>query len=463
MNPNNYTSVYFAGIGGIGMSALARYFLANGKAVAGYDRSKTPLTEQLSAEGALIHYDDNVNLIPGKFKDPESTLIIYTPAIPASHSGLSYFKENGFNMLKRSQVLGLITNLLRGLCISGTHGKTTTSSLTAHIFNSSPAGCNAFLGGILKNYNSNLLLSESSDFAVVEADEYDRSFHHLNPYMAVITSTDPDHLDIYGTPKEYRESFEKFTSLIRNDGALIIKKGVDITPKTKPGVRIYTYSTTDKSADFFAGNIYYKNGGLFFDFVSPKGHIDNVPLGVPLYINIENAVAAMALATLNGIPGDIIKEAVKTFKGIQRRFDFKIKKDNIVYIDDYAHHPEELRSSIKSVKELYHDRRVTGIFQPHLYSRTRDFYKEFASALSLLDELILLDIYPAREEPVPGVTSGIIFDNVTIKNKTLCKKDELLQLLETKNIDILMTLGAGDIDRFINPITELLNKRYGQR
>ena len=471
---NNFqlNKVYFIGAGGIGMSALLRYFLAKGKLVAGYDRTPSALTAQLIEEGADIHYDDDESLIPDDFRDKNTTLVVYTPAVPPDHKELAYFRNNGFELMKRSQVLGYITASSRGLCIAGTHGKTTTSSMTAHILKQSKIDCNAFLGGILKNYDSNLMLSEHSDLTVIEADEYDRSFHYLTPYMAVITSADPDHLDIYGSPKAYREGFEKFTTLIQTGGALIMKKGIELTPDLQPDVRLFTYSATDETADFHAENIRIGNGEIFFDFVSPpltslfsseKGYneeqafrIPDVQLGVPVKVNIENGIAAMAIALLNNVSAGEMLKAMKTFEGAQRRFDFQVKKDNIVYIDDYAHHPQELQSSIQSVKELYKGRKVTGIFQPHLYTRTRDFTDGFASSLSLLDRLILLDIYPAREEPIPGVTSEIIFDKVTIKDKTLCKKEELMKILENEDIDVLITFGAGDIDRFVKPIRNML-------
>ena len=471
-------NLYFVGAGGIGMSALIRYYLAKGKLVAGYDRTPSSLTAQLIEEGAVIHFEDDVELIPVAFRDKNDTLVVYTPAVPSDHKELTYFRSNGFEIMKRSQVLGLITVSSRGLCVAGTHGKTTTSSMIAHLLKQSKVDCNAFLGGILKNYDSNLILSEHSDLTVVEADEYDRSFHFLTPYMSVITSTDPDHLDIYGTPQTYRESFMKFTSLIRPGGALVMKKGIELTPDLQSDVRLFTYSAVDETADFHAENIRVGNGEIFFDFVAPDLSSDispsNVPfdenlkkeirvtdvqLGVPVRVNIENGIAAMAIAMLNGVTGDEMRGAMKTFEGAARRFDFQVKKEKIVYIDDYAHHPQELQSSIQSVKELYVGRKVTGIFQPHLYTRTRDFLDEFASTLSMLDRLILLDIYPAREEPIPGVTSEIILDKVTIKDKTLCKKEELMDILEKEDIDVLITLGAGDIDRFVEPIRNLLSEK----
>lgn len=454
---NDIQSVYFIGIGGIGMSNLARYFMSKGKKVAGYDRSETPLTKELVKEGAEIHYTDNEKLIPDYCKNKSTSLIVYTPAVPADNNEMMYFRESGFEMLKRSQTLGIITKSSKALCCAGTHGKTTTSSMLAHILKQSHLDTNAFLGGILKNYDSNLMLSETSEFTVIEADEYDRSFHWLHPYMALITSVDPDHLDIYGTEEEYLKSFEHFTSLIQAGGALVMKHNIKLSPKVKEGVRIYTYSM-DKG-DFHAKNIKIGNGEIRFDFVTPKETIDNIQLGVPVKINIENSIGSMAIAYLNGAMPDELRRAMATFQGAKRRFDFLLKTDKIVMIDDYAHHPEELTASITSVKELYPDKKLTGIFQPHLYSRTKDFATEFARSLSLLDELILLDIYPAREKPIEGVTSHIIFDKVTCP-KTLCRKEELLSLLEKKNdIEVLLTVGAGDIDQLLMPIKELLESK----
>ncbi|MDR3261775.1 MAG: UDP-N-acetylmuramate--L-alanine ligase [Tannerella sp.] len=459
MNFQQIQSVYFIGAGGIGMSALIRYFLSKGVAVAGYDRTPSPLTEQLAGEGVAIHYTDDVRLIPETFKRPDYTLIIYTPAVPESHAELAFFRTQGFEVLKRSQALGWITRSVRGLCIAGTHGKTTTSTLTAHLLKHSHVDCNAFLGGISKNETSNLMLSDYSDLTVIEADEYDRSFHQLSPYMAVITYVDPDHLDIYGTAEAYLESFEHFTSLIRPGGALILKSGIRITPRLQPGVTPYTYSGTDEKADFHATNIRVGNGEIYFDFEGPSVQITDIQLGVPVRINIENGVAAIALAWLNGVTPEEIREGMKTFAGVERRFDFRLKKETIVLIDDYAHHPEELKNSILSVKELYAGRKVTGIFQPHLYTRTRDFSTDFAESLSLLDELILLDIYPAREEPIPGVTSRIIFDRVTIPHKILCTKEQLPALLAAGTYEVVLTLGAGDIDRLVEPIKKILEKK----
>ena len=458
MDINRVASVYFVGAGGIGMSALIRYFLSRGRRVGGYDRTPSDLTEALRKEGADIHYTDDVALVADVFKSPEDTLVVYTPAVPESHTELAYFRARGFEVMKRARVLGEITRSARGLCVAGTHGKTTTSSMLAHLLKSSHVDCNAFLGGILKNYESNLMLSDTSDLTVIEADEFDRSFHWLTPYMAVITSADPDHLDIYGTPEAYRESFEVFTSLIRPDGCLLLKKGVRVTPRLREGVRLYTYSATE-AADFHAENIVIRDGKITFDFVGPRVRIPEVELGVPVKVNIENGVAAMAIAWLNGVTPEEIRQGMASFAGPRRRFDFHLRTDRVALIDDYAHHPAELRQSILSVKELYAGRKVTGIFQPHLYSRTRDFADDFARSLSLLDELILLDIYPAREKPIPGVTSRIIFDKVTIPDKILCDKRELLDVIARGRYEVVLMVGAGDIDRLVEPVREILCKQ----
>lgn len=458
MNINSIKSVYFIGAGGIGMSALVRYFLSKGKKVAGYDRTQSELTDKLIEEGAEIHYEENVSLIPEECKDKENTLVIYTPAIPLTHKEFVYFKENGFEILKRAQVLGMITKTEKGLCVAGTHGKTTTSTLTAHLLHQSHIGCNAFLGGISKNYKTNLLLSETSEYVVIEADEFDRSFHSLTPFATVITATDSDHLDIYGTREAYLESFNKYTSLIRPDGYLIVKKGIDLSPRVQDGVKTYSYGINE--GDFKAENIRIGNGEIIFDYISPLGNIKDIKLGVPVYVNIENGIAAMALAQIAGVSNEEIKNAMPTFGGVDRRFDFKIKEDNLVFLSDYAHHPAEIKQSISSIKALYPDKKVTAVFQPHLYTRTRDFYKEFAESLSLADEVILLDIYPARELPIDGVTSKLIYDDIVAgKTKSLCSKEELLDLLEKKNIEVLITLGAGDIDNMVPQIYKMLKSK----
>ena len=453
---DNIQAVYFIGAGGIGMSALVRYYLSKGKTVGGYDKTPTALTEQLNQEGAEIHYEDNVALIPDIYKNKEQTLIVLTPAVPQDHSELCYFKAAGFTIMKRAQVLGEITKRSHGLCIAGTHGKTTTSSITAHLLKQSHEDCNAFLGGILKNYDSNLLLSDKSDLTVIEADEYDRSFHWLHPYMAVITSADPDHLDIYGTKEAYEESFAHFTSLIQPGGELLIRKGIPIQPRLQEGVTCYTYSA-EEGGDFHAENIHIYNGEIFFDYVSPTETIKSIQLGVPLKINIENSIAAIAIARLNGATPEEIKAGMASFQGSKRRFDFYLKKDDVVLIDDYAHHPEELKASISSVKELYPGKKLTVIFQPHLYSRTNDFYKEFATSLSLADEVILLDIYPAREEPIPGVTSQLILDEIANTKKQLCSKEHLLDIINKENLEVVLMVGAGDIDQLLIPVKERLD------
>lgn len=458
MEINQIKSVYFIGAGGIGMSALVRYFLSKGKNVAGYDRTPSELTEKLIEEGAKIHYSEDIKLIPEECLDKNSTLVVLTPAIPKEHAELNFFIDNNFEIQKRAQVLGTITRSSKGLCVAGTHGKTTTSTMTAHILHQSKVDCTAFLGGISKNYKSNLILSDKSDFTVIEADEFDRSFHWLHPYMSVITSTDPDHLDIYGTEEAYLESFEKYTSLIQPGGCLIIRKGVSLQPKVQEGVKVYTYSKEE--GDFHAENIRIGNGEIFIDFVTPDEVIKDIQLGVPVSINIENGVAAMALCWLNGVTAEEIKSGMASFGGVDRRFDFKIKNDKVVYLSDYAHHPSEIKQSIISVRDLYNDKKITGIFQPHLYTRTRDFYKDFADSLSLLDEVILLDIYPARELPIPGVTSKLIFDNIREGvEKSMCTKENMLSVLKDKKIEVLITLGAGDIEDYTTDIQNLLNNK----
>ena len=457
MNIDTIKSVYFIGAGGIGMSALVRYFLSLGKFVAGYDRTASELTERLNTEGASIHYEDNISLIPENCKDKTQTLVVYTPAVPQNHSEFTWFREQGYEIQKRAQVLGTITRSRKGLCVAGTHGKTTTSSMAAHLIYNSHIGATAFLGGISQNYGTNLLLSDKSDYVVIEADEYDRSFHQLSPYITAITSTDPDHLDIYGTPEAYWESFEKYTSLIQPNGALIIHEGLEITPRIKEGVRVYSYSR--EKGDFHAQNIRIGNGEIFFDFIHPEGIIKDIQLGVPLSVNIDNGIAAMAIAWLCGVKEEELRQNMSSFRGVERRFDFKLKSISKVYLSDYAHHPAEIRQSALSIRELYAGRKVTVIFQPHLYSRTQDFYREFAESLSLFDEVILTDIYPAREEPIPGVTSALIYDNLDPKvDKLLIRKEEVLATVKAKKeeIEVLVTLGAGDIENLATEITEIL-------
>lgn len=458
MNLNDIKSVYFVGAGGIGMSAIARYFLSKGIVVGGYDKTPSDLTERLKEEGADIHYEENVDLIPAACKNKDNTLVIYTPAIPSTHKELVYFQNNGFEIQKRAQVLGTITRTLKGLCVAGTHGKTTTSTMAAHLLHQSHVDCNAFLGGISKNYGTNYILSEKSEYVVIEADEFDRSFHWLTPYISVITATDPDHLDIYGTKEAYLESFRKYTTLIQPGGALIIHKGLEMKADVQDGVKVYEYSRNE--GDFHAENIRIGGGEIFFDFVSPIENIKDIQLGVPVSINIDNGIAAMAIAQLSGATSEEIKTGMASFGGVDRRFDFKIKNDRIVFLSDYAHHPSEIEQSVKSIKALYADKKVAAIFQPHLYTRTRDFYMDFANSLSLLDEVILTDIYPAREAPIPGVTSELIYNNLRpgIK-KTLCHKEEILDIVKNGDFDVLISLGAGDIENYGPQIVEILSKR----
>jgi len=449
-------AVYFVGIGGIGMSAIARYFLSRGLVVAGYDKTPSELTEQLQKEGALVHYEDNVDRIPALCRDKEHTLVVYTPAIhPAEHSELSFFCENGFEVQKRAQVLGTLTRSLKGLCVAGTHGKTTTSSMTAHVLHQSHIDCNAFLGGITKNYGTNYILSQKSPFVVIEADEFDRSFHWLTPFASVITATDADHLDIYGTEEAYLESFSKYSSLIQPGGYLVMHTGLKMKPAVQDGVTVYTYSR--EAGDFHADNVCIGNGRIMFDLVSPLGNIPGIELGVPVSVNIENGIAAMALAQIARATPDEIRRGMASFAGVDRRFDFHIKTDKMVYLSDYAHHPEEIRHSLASIRELYQGRRIKAIFQPHLYTRTRDFYRDFADALSLLDDVCIVDIYPAREAPIPGVTSALIYDNLRpgIKRQ-MCSKDGILDVVRQGGFDVLVTLGAGDIEDYVQQITEIL-------
>lgn len=451
----DFKSIYFVGAGGIGMAALERYYLSKGIKVAGYDKTATALTDALIKEGVEISFDESVEAIPDYCKDKNETLVVYTPAIPAAHKGLTFFRENGFNIMKRAQLLGLITRDSKGLCFSGTHGKTTTSSMAAHILNCSKIGCNAFLGGVLRNYNSNLLLSKDSSYSVIEADEFDRSFHHLSPYIAVVTATDPDHLDIYGTEEAYLESFAHFTELIRPGGALIVHTGLKLVPRQNDEVKLYTYSRDE--GDFHAENIRHEEGEIYFDFVSPEGVIRDIKLGVPVDINIENAVAALAVCSMAGAEPEVMKEAVGTYLGAKRRFEFWLKQPGAngkVVIDDYAHHPDELKASIRSVKAIYPNRKLTVAFQPHLYTRTRDFATQFAEALSLADEVVLLDIYPARELPIPGVTSEIIFKDIKCNNKVRCEKSRLTNTLKNINFEVLLTVGAGDICNYLPEICE---------
>ena len=450
-----YRNIYFIGIGGIGMSAIARYFKFKGFGVGGYDRTPSELTEALQKEGIDVHYEDRPDLIPS---DVENTLVVYTPAIPQDLQELVYVRENGYTLMKRAQVLGELTRMgsQRCLAVSGTHGKTTTSTLLAHIFTASGEGCSAFLGGISKNYDSNLLMSHSPA-VVVEADEFDRSFHQLTPEIAVITAMDADHLDIYGDLEHVQEAFRKFASL--TTGTVIIKQGLPVSAKDTHA-RILSYSYDDVSADFHAEDIKVDECGYFtFNLHHPGGVIMDCRVGVPGWVNVENAVAASAMALCYGIDPMKIKTALGTFKGVKRRFDIHVNRPGLAYIDDYAHHPKEISTAISSMRDIFPGRKLTAIFQPHLYTRTRDFAEEFARALSAVDKLILLDIYPAREEPIPGVSSEIIFDKVTAPEKVLLKKEELMDYLHNEKIDTLITFGAGNIDRYTGEITKMLESR----
>jgi UDP-N-acetylmuramate--alanine ligase len=457
MELKDIKAVYFVGAGGIGMSAIARYFIKKGLVVAGYDKTPSDLTKRLETEGMLIHYEENVDEIPHECKKKESCLVIYTPAIPAEHKELKFFRENGFEIQKRAQVLGTLTQSHKGLCVAGTHGKTTTSTMCAHIMHQSHLDCNAFLGGISKNYGTNYILSDS-DYVVIEADEFDRSFHWLRPWMSVITSSDPDHLDIYGTKEAYLESFRHYTELIQPGGALIIHRGLEMKENIQSGVRRYDYSLNE--GDFHAENIVIENGEITFDFISPIESVKGVQLGQPVPINIENGIAAMAMAQLNGCTAEELKYGMQTYGGVDRRFDFKIKNDKVVFLSDYAHHPKEIYQSAKSIRELYKNKHITAIFQPHLYTRTRDFYKDFADALSQLDEVILTEIYPARELPIEGVTSKLIYDNLKpgVK-KEMIQKADVLDYVKNHDFEVLIVLGAGDLDNQVPQITKILNSK----
>ena len=457
MEAKDIKAVYFVGAGGIGMSAIVRYFIHRGLVVAGYDKTPSDLTKQLEKEGAKIHYEEDVDAIPAECKDREHCLVVYTPAIPAEHKELVYFQTNGFEVQKRAQVLGTLTRQMKGLCVAGTHGKTTTSSMCAHIMHQSSLDCNAFLGGITKNYGTNYIVSDS-EYVVIEADEFDRSFHWLTPWMTVITATDPDHLDIYGTKEAYLESFRHYTELIQPGGALIIHRDLEMKEHLQDGVKRYDYALNE--GDFHAENIRIENGEITFDFVSPIESVKDVQLGHPIPINVENGVAAMAMAQLAGCTADELRQGMKTYGGVDRRFDFKIKTDKLVLLSDYAHHPKEIYQSARSIRQLYKGRHITAIFQPHLYTRTRDFYRDFAEALSQLDEVILTEIYPARELPIEGVSSQLIYDNLAPGvEKHLVNKSDVLPMIKSRDFDVLIILGAGDLDAQVPEIAEILKAR----
>ena len=457
MNIKDIKAVYFIGCGGIGMSAIARYFISKGLVVAGYDKTPSELTRRLEKEGMLIHYEENIEEIPQACRRSDSCLVVYTPAIPDSHAELSYFRQQGFCIEKRAQVLGRLTEQGKGLCVAGTHGKTTTSTMCAHIMHQSHLDCNAFLGGISKNYGTNLILAQSP-YIVIEADEFDRSFHWLSPYMSVITSTDPDHLDVYGTKEAYLESFRHYTELIQPGGALIVHRDLEMKESLRTGVRRYDYSLNE--GDFHAENVKIDGGEITFDFISPIETVRGVVLGQPIPINIENGIAAMAMAQLAGCTAEELRYGMKTYGGVDRRFDFKIKTPRLVFLSDYAHHPREIYQSAQSIRQLYRDRRITAIFQPHLYTRTRDFYRDFANSLSLLDEVILTEIYPARERPIPGVTSRLIYDSLKPGvDRHLIEKSHVLDYIKTHTFDVLIILGAGDLDNLTPQIAKILNSR----
>lgn len=456
-NMDKYRDIYFIGIGGIGMSAIARYCLAKGYRVSGYDRTPSELTRHLESEGIAVHYEDNTDFIP---KDPGSTMVVYTPAIPHDMEELEYVREHGYKVVKRSRILGEISAGQRCLAVAGTHGKTTTSTLLAHIFRSSGEGCSAFLGGISKNYDTNLLIG-NNDIIVAEADEFDRSFLQLHPEIAVITAMDADHLDIYSDIEHVRAAFREFASQV--SGTLIIKLGLDITTEDT-GAKILRYSYNNPEADFYASELEHDMCGYFtFTLNTPSGRIEDCRCGIPGWVNVENSIAAAAVALTYGITPEKIKEALASFQGVKRRFDIHLNTASCSYIDDYAHHPAEIATAISSIREMFPGRRLTAVFQPHLYTRTRDFAEEFAQALSSVDKLILLDIYPAREEPIPGVSSEMIFDKVSGPEKVLIARDRLMDFLENEPVDVLVTFGAGDIDRFTRPITELLEERIGKK
>lgn len=452
---NNIQSFYFLGIGGIGMSALARYFASKGFRCAGYDRTPSPITKALEAEGIGVTYEDDESSIPAWALNKKSCLIVRTPAVPDDSKLYTWLRNQQYNIAKRAEVLGAVTRQMKALCVAGTHGKTTTSTMLAHLLHESNVGTTAFLGGISNNYQSNLLIDHDSPYVVVEADEYDRSFHQLTPFMSVVTAVDPDHLDIYGTPEAYRESFEYYTSLIQF--ALVMKKGLPLTPRMKQGAKVYTYAVEDKTADFYADNIRVSEGKIEFDFHTPSSTITDLNLGAPVWVNVENATAAMAVAWLNGVTEKELTKGIASFAGVWRRFNILINTPSLAYIDDYAHHPQEIEASINSIRRLFPGRHTIGVFQPHLYTRTRDFADEFASVLSSLDEVVLLPIYPARELPIEGVNSEMLMNKITCP-VTLVQKDELVDYLK-QHINphqptALMTIGAGDVDRIV-PILSL--------
>ncbi len=454
----NIKKVYLLGIGGIGMSALARFFSFTGKVVEGYDKTPSSLTKDLENEGIPVHYEADLNRIPA-VAEKESTLVIFTPAVPESFPEMEYLRRNNFHIYKRSQILGILTSGKKCIAIAGTHGKTSVTTMTAHLMKNSAIGCSAFMGGISKNYNTNLLLPvTNSEYIVVEADEFDRSFLQLHPDTAVVTYMDADHLDIYGNHEELIHSFNDFISQIKSSGALIYRNGLDIKQDRRKDIRYYSYSITGE-ADFAAKNIMVKEGAYHFDLKTPFGEIKDLKLSYPGLLNVENAVAACSAALLNGVKEEEISAALPQYKGVVRRFDIRYSGHNTIYIDDYAHHPRELEATIQSVRDLYPGRKITGIFQPHLFTRTRDFAEGFAKSLDLLDEALVMEIYPAREEPIEGVDTGLILKYMKNGNKIRCERKDFPSILDHYNPEILLTLGAGDIDRLAEPITEYLKER----
>ena len=453
--------VYFLGIGGIGMSALARWFRVNGYEVAGYDRTSTALTDTLSSEGMVIHFDEDVTKIPVHFREnPAETLVIYTPAVPKTHSEYIYLTQNGFTLQKRSQVLGLLAGQMTTVGIAGTHGKTTTSSMVAHILRVAGINSAAFLGGITQNYGTNFLLNEPTEdlrsvVCVVEADEFDRSFLTLYPHLAVVTSTDADHLDIYGDKNAVLDSFAAYVSQIETNGVLFQKKGLNLRDKTKAEVHEYSL----QEGDYHSENLRIEDACFIFDLVYPQGKIQDIRLAVPGFHNVENAIAAAAVALQLGVTSELIREALSSYRGVKRRFEYILKTENAILIDDYAHHPAEVQAFLSSVKALYPDHKLTAIFQPHLFTRTRDFADEFAESLSLADDLILLDIYPARELPIEGVTADLIFRNVSSKSKLQCTKADLIDVVRQKAPTLLVTIGAGDIDQLLSTLKNSLKSQ----
>lgn len=453
----NLESVYFIGVGGIGMSALARYFVSQGKAVAGYDRVSTALTDKLSREGIDVHFEDRSQLIPKEFRNPDRTLVIYTPAVPEKHQQLKYFRKGGFRVIKRSVALGEVFNTGRGIGVAGTHGKTSISTMLAHILHSSTLGCNAFLGGISKNSSSNLYLDPASKVIVAEADEYDRSFLTLHPEIAVVSSMDADHLDIYHTEENFRLAFETFISQIREKGKLIYKFG--LTPAVPYHVERFTYSVDQKEADYHADTLEPNGLGYAFTVMAPNLVFPTIKLQIPGLLNVENALAAIAVAHQLGVAPEAIALALSEYKGVERRFDVRVCCDGAIYIDDYAHHPAEIKAFLSSVKALFPHKKITGIFQPHLFTRTRDFADDFARSLEMLDELILMEIYPAREEPIPGVTSGMLLEKVRMDEKVLISREQLLRVVKERNPEVLVSMGAGDINLFRGPLKEWFLRR----